>query len=525
MKYRCTQCDVTFEVEDGKKARCPECMGVHNLEEVRIVPALPFHRRPSFIPLVILLLVGVGCGVWFYMNSRDNAAKGTGDIGSEDIRAQLLELGIPDAEAVSPCAVTPAIEAFANRTTDDDGSEGLSALFNALLEMKKGGAWLAASQDQPRPELPLTADELLAELQNKQETRAATSWELSCLLLAAAEAAGIEGVTMAEIHAFKDEKSPADPSVVYGRFAVIHGSADAPLIFDLWSGRHGDGLKAELTALSSLEAAAPYYGHRSLAALAGMDLERALKENDHAVALADSSPTLHVHRGRIFLLGGAVEDALAEFEKAHKMHNGATTRVALAQISLMTGEAGESVEADIRATIKNFPEYHQARVLLAGLYIMRGDMDNAKRELDAAEKLAPASPEVAQGMAQLYVAQNDPENAIRYAQKSVRLSKENFASLMVLAQVYMATARFDEMRDTARRMLDKAPSALLKDQVRQMFRLADEEVAQPAAPAEAPSAPGDFELKLNNQGSGGLTLGGQKPGIGGGSLKLNLDEK
>jgi hypothetical protein len=131
--------------------------------------------------------------------------------------------------------------------------------------------------------------------------------------------------------------------------------------------------------------------------------------------------------------------------------------------------------------------------------------------------------------------QKDSDNAIAMAKKSVRLSHDNFSSLMVLAQIYMATARFDEMRDTARKAAQKAPSAAVKEQIVQMFKLTDEEDKDPdnisddtETPADdsetdsdsnnVPGLPSHENFKLNL--GGGNNQG--RPSLGGG-LKLNLN--
>ena len=367
------------------------------------------------------------------------------------------------------------------------------------------------------------------------------------LLLAAGQSVGVDGIQMVELLNFTREKAPADPSAIYSRYAVIAGNQ----LFDAWAGRIEKTTDANMVKLDAAGATAPFYAHRSLSKFARLDLSESLKDNQTAVELAPDNAIFKIHRGKIFLGSSAIQEAMAEFEKAKKARDWAITKVSLAQIQLMTQNSLTDAESAIREALTEFPEYHQAHTLLAALFMMRGDSDSAKQELNLAEKIAPTSPEVAATRSQLAAMTGNTDEAIQYAQKAVRLSKENFQSLMILAQVYRATARFDEMREVAEKAMKKAPSDAVREEIRNVFQLdtaltesesddedgddtdndSDEETEDLALDFPKPAVPGELKLNLQNEagssplGGSKLKLGGSsnRPGLGG-DLKLEMNQ-
>jgi tetratricopeptide (TPR) repeat protein len=548
MKYTCNHCDITFESEKSDKVRCPECMGIHDVEPAqgKSTETGPKPKSKYFIPSLVLLVAIAGAVIYMGIQKQKQAPGADNAISSGDLRSQMETLGISAEDAIVPFETNDTIDAFARDAAGDASDvKALTAIYNKLLTLKKENRWTSYSQNLPRPEASLTAAELLDRI-NRGEAVEATSYEVACLLFASAQSVGVQNLKMVEILNFKKEKAPADPSAIYGRYAVVSGDA----LFDPWAGREEKASDTNLVVLDAAAATAPFYAHRSLSQFARMDMSGALKDNQIAVELAPDNALLKIHRGKIFLGSGAVQEALAEFEKAKKARDWAITRISLAQINLMTQSNLEETESAIRQTIAEFPEYHQAHALLAALNMMRGDTDSATQELKIAEKIAPASPEVAATQAQLSAMKGNVDEAIEYAQKSVRLSKENFQSLMILAQIYRATARFDEMREVARRALAKAPSEAVKTELGQLFGISDDQPTDESDNGEAlagdedndaetgsdngldlpgmPAVPGDLKLNLkNDQGAatgGGLKLGGNKrPGLGG-DLKLEMNQ-
>ncbi|MBN2526185.1 MAG: tetratricopeptide repeat protein [Deltaproteobacteria bacterium] len=544
MKYRCNHCDITFESEKKEKVRCPECMGIHDVEPQNQKSGPNDKAKTKyFVPSLIVLVALAGAIIYYGVQKSKQPSDAPLQMSTNGVKDQMATLGIDMADAVVPFESTDSIKKFADTASDGkSGVDAVKAIFSKLNKLKAKGQWKSYSQMAPRNEEPLTAAELLKKIEGGDGFEA-TSYEITSLLLAASQSADVDRVEMVEILNYKKEKAPADPSAIYSRYAVVTEGK----LFDIFAGREENEADVNLVKLDAAAATAPFYAHRGLSKFAKLDLSEALKDNQVAVELDPENATFKIHRGKIFLSSSAVQEALAEFEKAKKTRDWAVTRVALAQIYLMTQSNLTDAESAIRETLTEFPDYHQAHALLAALFMMRGDTDGALQELKIAEKIAPASPEIAATYAQLYAMQSETDKAIEYGQKAVRLSKENFQSLMILAQIYRATARFDEMRDVARKAIEKAPSEAVKDELRQLFQLteADKEASEdadedmtdsdkadlaldlPATPA-APAA-GDLKLNLKTDsttlGGGKLRLGSgnNRPGLGG-DLKLEMNQ-
>ncbi|MBN2340083.1 MAG: tetratricopeptide repeat protein [Deltaproteobacteria bacterium] len=546
MKYRCNHCDIMFESDKKDKVRCPECMGIHDVEPAKESSPQSKPEKgksPFFVPASILLLVVAVAIVYFALEKQKAPAGGDAGVNPKSVKEQIEALGIEMSDAVVPFEQNDSIAAFAkDAAAGESGLKAVQAIAKKLADMKDAKKWQSFNQMEPRNEGPMTASELLDKI-NSDETVAATSYEITCLLFAATGALDVKSLQMVEILYYNKEKTPADPSAIYSRYAVVSENT----LIDAWAGREEKAADVNMIPLDAAAATAPFYAHRSLSKFAKLDMAEALKDNKTAVELAPDNATFKIHRGKIFLGSSAIQEAVAEFEKAKKTRDWALTKVALAQVSLMTQSNVSDAEADIRDALQQFPSYHQAHALLAAMYMMRGDADSAEQELKIAEKISSASPEVAATFAQLFAMKGETERAIEYAKKAVRLSKENFQSLMILAQVYRATARFDEMRETARQAMEKAPSEAVKEELKAAFNLTEDDLADggddavsadddsddedvdldlPAAPA-----PGDLKLNLKNEnralGGGNLRLGGgnNRPGLGGGSLQLEMNNQ
>ena len=151
-------------------------------------------------------------------------------------------------------------------------------------------------------------------------------------------------------------------------------------------------------------------------------------------------------------------------------------------------------------------------------------MDQAEAEIATAERIDPNSAQVSMFWAQYYAVNSMSEQAIGKAKEAVRLSGESLTSLMALAGIYRATARFDEMRETLERIIEIADFPGIAKEIEQIF----------GYNAEASKQAGDVDTKIDLVGieksDGGvgrlkLKLGGDKlgasggPGLGGDKLK------
>jgi len=504
-------------------------MGIHDLERLSAQVPSSKKRRPWLVPVVILLLAAAVFAAYFALERKGEGEETTAS--GAGLADALVALGVERKDVVIPFETTDAVREFAEQATDGaEGEQALQALLDALGKARKENKWAPDPQREVRDEDPLTATELLARMnEGAKEPVAATSYELACLLLAAARAVGAD-TSLAQIHSFESERRPADPAGRLGRYGVVAGRGDGsspPPLFDPWANRSGKSARGDYTVLTDKQAIAPFYSHRSLAQLARFDTSKAFKLNELAIELDPDCATFRAVRAYIFIYSEAPTEALAELEKAVKRRDDAVTRLMLADLLIKTipvfGDPGnlKRAENEVNVAIDKMPDYAEAHALLAMIQLARGDMATAEATLAAAQRLDPDSPEVAMSYANFYLQQNMNEEAIDKAEQANRMMSESPDALLALAGVYRRTARFDEMRATLDKLYAKMKTDELARFIRGVFGYDPEGAGDEEADAEGEG--GEVASgALEDAGIGSLELqlgGGQGP-LGGGGLKL-----
>ncbi|MDD5308062.1 MAG: hypothetical protein PHU25_12135 [Deltaproteobacteria bacterium] len=523
MRYRCIPCDHEFNVKEGVKPRCPRCMRIHDLEPVPEGEKDKGRGRWWIGPILVAVLAAAGAVVYFTSSKPEDVAEKK---DPKDVRAIFAELNVPEAERAEPFKVTDAVRALAqDGARGKSGSEAMAALYDAVVSMAREKRWVPDSQREVRSEPPLTADRLLARLSKKgKEPWSATSYEVACLLLSLSRAAGLP-TQMAQLYAFANEKTPADGGGKLGRYAVVleKVAPGAPDVFDPYGMRTLPRGGVTLEILDDTAATAPYYGHKALSFIALRDTTKALEMNNVAFGLAPANAELHAGRGLIFAASAAPTEAIAEFEKAVKVRDDAVNQTNLAEVLLIVDLSGKRTENAAMAALSTMPDYARAHAIMGAVHIRRGEYSEAETELTLAERLDPASPLVLMFWAQYYLDQGKAEQAIEKAEQAARLSRDGVNTLLGLATIYRATARFPEMRAVVDKILKKAESPALADEIKKLFDYDPEAVetadAGPAgaiATAAAAGAPGKLELETKGLGGKGGALGRPGLGLGGG---------
>lgn len=529
MKYRCIPCDHEFEVGDGKKPRCPRCMGIHDLEQLSRNRGTERKRRPWLVPTVVLLLAaGVGVA-YFALGDGDSGSGEATPAGDGDLAETLIALGVPQKDARVPFEANEAIGSFTEKAAEGaEGTAAVQALLEALGAARKAGKWAPHPQREARNEDPKTAGELLDVIQGDgDEPWHAVSYELACLLLAMARSIGVDA-HLAQIHSFEGERRPADPTGRLGRYGVVVGRGTdqaPPPLFDPYGNRSGESAKGEYDTLSDQRAVAPYFSLRSLTRLSRFDTSAAFKLNDLAIKLDPDTATFRACRAEIFYYSEAPTEALAELEKAVKRRDDAVMRLLLAELLIKTipvfRDPGnlKRAENEINVAIEKMPDYAEAYALLAMVQMARGDLPTAEATLAGAQRLDPGSPEVAMSYANFYLQQNMNEEAIDKAEQAARMMNESPDALLGLAGVYSRTARFDEMRATLDKLYAKMKTEEVARFIRGVFGYDPEGETIDEEDTEEES------LALGGLGDGGvggleLQLGAEKGPLGGAGPRL-----
>jgi Tfp pilus assembly protein PilF len=473
--------------------------------------------------------VAVFAVIYFNVKKADPQTGPSSETANNDPESLLKSLGLPEDSGPLPFEINDEIKTFATKAAGGkDGEEALRALFDAIIEKGNEGYFRPYHQREPRTGDVFSAKELVVRFSSRRETPIElSSYELASLMLAVSRGMDLD-TQMVEIHQFVGEKKPADPGGKLGRFGVSIKGAEKQTnqesgasVYDPFGRRVAPVSEVNMTPLSDREAVAPFFGLKALALLADQDTAQALKLNETAVELAPNNPYLRSGRGLIFAASGAPGEAVAEFEKAVKLRDDPVFRTNLAELFLLVDPTGRRAELEVQAAIEKMPDFARAHALLAMVLMMQQQASQAEQELTIAQNLDPTSPTIAMFWAQFYLGKRDSERAIEKANEAVRLSESSISSMLGLAQIYRATARFDEMRSTLDKVLKKSESPVIANQIREIFdydpnRAEDEEM---------PGLGTDLELKLggDNPGLGGnLELGeGMGGGLGGDSLKLN----
>jgi len=508
-------------------------MGIHDIEKVdaQAKTDTPSQKKqPSWIIPTVVLVLLVAAGLTYQFTKNDYSENVDGSL--DGLKDHLEQLGIDDKEIVLPFKITSDVTALVKKLAGQ--KRGRAALQNMLEElgaMRKAGRYTAYHQREPQTEPPLTASKAAKLLNGEpQKTWKATSYELATLLLAMARSIGIDA-HLAQIHTFKGENKPADLYGKLGRYGVAVGEKTKehiPPLYDPWAQRFGQSAQGDFEVMSDDEATAPFYNIEALGLLLKKETAQALKKNDLAIKLGPKCALYRTTRGLIFAASGAPGEAIAEFEKAIKLSDDALTHTNLAEVMLASDPTGARAEAEIQAALSKSPDYFRAHTVLAMIHMLRMEFDEAATELTIAQRLAPASPSVAITWAQLYAYQHDGTKAIEKGQEAMRLAQNSLSSMMAMAGIYKATARFDEMRKLLGEVLDKYSDRNIKEEIKMIFNYEpdeddDEDAGKPSSDA------GAYKLTLDSEESGfgsGLRLTGdgndQKSlGIGSG-LKLNL---
>jgi tetratricopeptide (TPR) repeat protein len=166
------------------------------------------------------------------------------------------------------------------------------------------------------------------------------------------------------------------------------------------------------------------------------------------------------------------------------------------------------------------------------VHLMSGEEDQAKAELEEAERLDPESPSIKLLVARYLLAKSDTEGAIAKAKEAVRISDNSPSALMGLAGVYGSTARFDEMRATLDELIAKTNNPAMAEEVKKMFgyepkTAATGQAAQSdseAGSSDTEPGSGQFKLKLDSTGGSRASRYGLKSPGDGLDLKLNLGQ-
>jgi tetratricopeptide (TPR) repeat protein len=233
-------------------------------------------------------------------------------------------------------------------------------------------------------------------------------------------------------------------------------------------------------------------------------------------------------------------------EAALQIRGDAPRRNNYAGLLLATGEV-EKAASEIALALQEYPEYALAHATLASVHLARMEGDLARVALLEAERLDRGLPVLPMLWAHYHATQGDFESAVEKAREGVALRPDDAQSHFMLARICRQAGKYDEMRRSARAVLDLTAESK-KSEMRQLItrmlgptalEAPDDEVeggddlAGSAVPATPMPEPGEFKLgkglRLLEDGdtskSPTPTLGGDAPGAKKGSPLLLLGDQ
>lgn len=541
MRYLCVNCDHRFESDDAKP-RCPKCMRVHGIEKLTDSPATKAKAkaRPRWmLPVAFIAILGAASGAYFWWSSKTPAAvEGEAPLrplSESELTGYMRAANVTSQDLVGLFEANEDIEEFASRAVAGKQSplDKAAGVNTALRARATANAFTRWSIMEPRDTTVRTAARTFNAIKRDGARERVYPFELACVAVSALRAEGVDAM-VAAIYAFPNERTPPDPSGHFGYYGVAVYRGDVgqgtPTIYDPFGGRSTQPAAADVRVLTDAQAMGVALNIRSMyrvvregSASLGLD------DSNSAMALARVLPEVHSAHGAVLISGGGIDDAFREFEAAAQMRDDAPRHCNLASL-LMARQDIEGASREAALAIERSPDHAPAHAMLGAIHLQSGRSEDAQRELDRAQSLDPDLPLLPMLWAQFWMSEQDVDRALAAAQDAVQRRPEDPQTHLLLASVFRATSRYDDMRREAQAALEHAPASV-RDRLRQeiLARLgptALEEAAEgdegeddeTEGEGDLPPAPGEFRL-----GAGSRLLGDE--GAAGGDLTLGADDE
>lgn len=525
-KYFCASCDQEFTTEHPEsKPRCPRCMRKGGVEPIHeSPPPLASGRRAAIVAIVALALVGVGYAAYRFQTVALEENPPLRPLDAAELTAYLERDQIRAGAYESMFALPAGVEGW-----EDDP---------AALATQLGSMSARWSLEHALPREVFSADETLAALQAGEERVRVYPLELATAMTALLRSGGVHAM-VAEVWAFGAEQAPPDPSGMLGYFvtAVIQPGSTEPSYYDPWGGRT-EPSPAGVRLLRDTEAIGAALGIEATRVFARSgDGAKALPMVETALRLDPVSPALRVVYATVLVESGGLPQALQELEAAIQLRPDGPRELHMAQLTLaqsgMLAANGERAGADVALAdanrvvtglIERSPRYGRAHVTLATIHMGFDDLERARIELEAAEKLSPDSPMLWAVWAQYHLAVGDLDAAATNMNRALALDPENWQLRVQAAGLFHAAGDSQAARrnaDEALRLVASDRRTKVEGYLDQMMGPDEPDLPDPAplpaAPTETEGRGSDPALMLGDPSNLRLRTPDQK-------LQLDLEE-
>lgn len=509
-------------------------MRVHGIEKLGAPRKEPVKEQPKWVlPVAVVAVLALAAGGWAWWARRTPDAV-HGDAPLRPLEPSELAGYVRNARAQARDFLAlfqsdDALETFAaaavrGKSGNLAKARGVVAAIRARAAKRGFAPW---SLTEPRDTPPRTALRALPLMMRDGARSKMYPLEVAAIAVAALRAEGVDAM-LAEAFSFPGDQAPPDPSGHLGYFVVAVYSGDVghgtPTLLDPYLGRSVAPADGQFQVLTDVEAVGAAVNLRALHLLVREGAaQRAFADSTNALRLAPRSAAVHGARGAILIASGGIDEGVREFEAAAEVRADAPRRNNLAGIFLVKGDL-ERAEREVSAALQASPDFAGAHGTLAAIHLQRGESDEALRELETAKRLDPELHTLPMLFANYYLVEGDVPQAIRYAEQGVARRPDDVQGHLMLARLYKQADQYTGMRREAQRALEVAPEGQ-RDGVRELIsRMLGSTALEPdplAGDEESGEAgdtvePGD-EGTAGEPGSTDLQLGGGSRLLGGGA--------
>ncbi|MCC6995908.1 MAG: tetratricopeptide repeat protein [Deltaproteobacteria bacterium] len=497
MRVHCGACDQEFELPDGERLRCPNCLrrtGLNVVDPAARKRGGILSLPPAVLAIVAVAIVGVA-SVGIFLWARAGEPKKPGPAAwappaprsDAELAAALTTAGIDKADQVAPLGQTDAVRALAKGITV---TEPLQRLRAAAALVRAGLASGKLEHSEPSfmgGEPPRDAGELALLLESGQAARV-SSFELALLTAAIARASGAPALIGEGLSPLVDNdagvrgRGPAlEPSGTRGVFVAARAptspvSAPQLVVVDGQEPPEVDVRSDELVTQI-------FYSQRGLARL-GSDPEAAARDADLAAKIAQPSPTVASARAAIAEIVDMPETAVSIWRTAISQGGGDAPRLAaLAHALLAAGDPGQAA-AEARDALALDPGNASAHGALARAMASAGAVEEATRHIEEARKKAGSVRRLALAEAALEFARGDRDGARKRLDAAIDDSDPSVSAEAGLTLYELAAQEGDKVRgaEVRRRVLE---ASKLKTRLGLRFDEIDRAYAPPPAPPDS----------------------------------------
>jgi tetratricopeptide (TPR) repeat protein len=466
MRYVCVHCEHQWESQDEKAPqRCPSCMRANGVQPLAAhkaaEPARPRRSARALLGLFVVMVLAAVAG-YFAFGRRPTAgdASSLAPTADADLPAALQAAGVNADATAKLLAQDATIERFARTAVGAASApyDKANGVVRAIRARASALAFVPWSLGEPRASAVMSASQTLATLSKDNARAQLYPLEVAGLAVAALRSVDVPAM-VTELVSVEGERAPLDPSGYLGYFAVAvyagEAGLGAPRVFDPYGGRAlAGGFKH--TVLRDPQVIGAALALRALHEASYLaDPKRALESSSQALALSATLPSVRTVRGMVVLAGKQVEQGLQEFAAARQLRPDSPRLHNVATAELMTGDF-ERATKDLHAALERMPDFASAHATLGSLAMMRGEPEEAERELAQAQKLAPDLSLVSWAQAEYWLRAGEREQALALARRALD-ARPSFDARLRMGVLLRQAGRYDELRSEAQALLAMSP--------------------------------------------------------------------